>query len=525
MDNGPVRQNETTRHPDPTGAVPDRRESPAAAPWWAAGLAPPPSPIGSLMALGGRNPRARVGLLMVLLAVVLAFRMAAFPASIWDQDEAYLGLGVADFDPAANRPHPPWFPGWVFVGRAFSIASADPALGLRLVSAIAGLWTLFPLLALLSIWLRRDLAVAGAMLYLSLPGPWFLAGRAHSDTPGAFLLVAAAAWWLRPAPRKSDLVAGSIAAGLCLLVRPQLAVGIVGLALWTLATERRRGDRLLTAAPLTAVTAAGAAAAVWVAGGATPFAAALKAHVGYHLGGLHAVDASFAASGIARCLISPELAAVWMALAAVGMGVWVRHRSSVGRPWPLMLGLLSPLALTIVLLSNPTIARYALPVLALSTVPVMMGLAAICGRWTVPLVALLVTISIGFGLPQAQAYRAAESPAVAALREADRLAVSQRATLVVDRRLVSFAEYGRAAGWMTAPLINDFQLEIGAAPSPPDGATVSVFARNGGGFVRAAAAVREFRCGIAWVSRLEADRFTDITVASGSRVVATPSEW
>ena len=145
---------------------------------------------------------------MVLLMALAVCRFAAFPASIWDQDEAYLGLAVVDFDPAANQPHPPWFPLWVLTGRVLAPLSTDPALGLRAAAAIAGFWIWFPLVALFAIWMRRELAAAAATLYVFLPGPWFLAGRAHSDTPATFLLVLAAAWWLRPQPGGPNCWAG-----------------------------------------------------------------------------------------------------------------------------------------------------------------------------------------------------------------------------------------------------------------------------------------------------------------------------
>ncbi len=494
------------------------------APWWAVDEANPPCPLGSFSLFGLGNRRLDMGLVLIVLMAILACRAAAFPASIWDQDEAYLGLAVTDFDPAANRPHPPWFPLWVLIGKTAAPISPDPALGLRVLAAMAGVWTLFPMAALLAIWIRRPLAAAGAVLYLFLPGPWFLAGHAHSDTPAVFLLVLAAAWWLRPRPGRIDLAAGSIAAGLGLLVRPQLALGIIGLGLWRLLTVRGSRRRLLVAGPLAIVVAAGALGTVLAAGGVAPLATGLKAHAAFHVGGLAQIDHGFAVSGLARCVIRPELAGLWLALAVIGAVVWARHSRSLGRPWPLLLCLLAPLVVTSQLLVNPTLPRYALPFLALSTGPVVIGLATVLRRWTLPVVALAATVSAAVGLPQTAAYRTTESPPVSALRVAN-VAAGRDGTVAADRTLMSFVDYGVAAGWLRARVINDFQLEIGVVAPPPPEATVAVFASGRGGFVRSEASVRTYRWPPGWVGRLESDRFMDITLAEGASIFPQPSRW
>ncbi len=524
-DNGRMTREKITPSAGSNDTSAERGQSPQGAPWWAGGETPPPFPLGSLHLFGLRNRRLDVALALILLMVVIACRAAAFPASIWDQDEAYLGLAVTDFDPAANRPHPPWFPLWVLIGKTVAPISTDPALGLRVSAAVAGVWTLFPMAALLAIWIRRHLAVAGAVLYLFLPGPWFLAGRAYSDTPAVLLLILTAAWWLRRRPDRIDLAAGSVAAGLGLLVRPQLALGIIGLGLWRLLTVRGPGHRWLVAGPLAGVVVAGALGTVFAAGGLAPLATGLGAHARYHLSGLAETDHGFAASGVARCVIRPETAGLWLALAVIGVVVWARHRRSVGRPWPLLLCLLGPLVVTSQLLQNPTLPRYALPLLALSIGPVVIGLATVLRRWTFPAVALIATVLAVVGLPQTAAYRTIESPPVTALRIANDVVDRSDGTVAVDRTLIAFADYGRAAGWLRARVINDFQLEIGAVAPPPPETTVAVFVRGRGGFVRSEASARAYRWPPGWVGRLESDRFMDVSVAIGPRVAGAASAW
>jgi hypothetical protein len=482
--------------------------------------------LGDWDVLGLPNRRLSVALGLLLLLAVAASRVVAFPASIWDQDEAYLGLAVAGFDPAANRPHPPWFPLWVAVGTLAAPSASEPARGLQAVGAAAGVWTLFPLISLFSIWLRRELAVAAALLYLFLPGPWFLSGRAFGDTAATYLLLLAAAWWLRPAPDRPTLVKGGLAAGLCLLVRPQLLLAVCGMVAARGIGVRTRGDRAALALPLLVVLAAGGVATAVAAGGVGPLWRSLGVHLRYQFAGLAAADHGFVASGVARCLIRPELAVLWIVLAIAGLAAWHRQRRSVGSPWPLVIGGILPLLATIHWLSDPTRARYALPLLALSSGLVVIGLAACLGRrLALVAVATAVAGSLAIGLPQALRYRADDSPAVAALRAAAGSVSASGGVVVVERTLRSFADYLASTGELRAPLITDFSVEIGAVDPPPSAATVAVFPEGRGSFVAARESAEVFACGIPWVRRLESNRFLDVTVATGARVVRAPTRW
>jgi len=495
-------------------------------PGWAAPVGAPPSPLGDWDILGLPNRRLSAALGLLLLLAVAAIRIAAFPASIWDQDEAYLGLAVVDFDPAANRPHPPWFPVWVAAGMLAEPMAPEPAQGLQAIGAVAGVWTLYPLVALLSIWMRRELAAAAAALYLVLPGPWFLSGRAFADTTATFLLLLAAAWWLRRTPDRPTLVKGAVAAGLCLLVRPQLVLTVAGVAAFAWLGARSRSDRTALALPLIAVLAAGGLAIAAASGGIGPLRQSFEAHLRYQLDGLAAVDHGLAASGVARCLIRPELAVLWIVLAAVGVVAWHRQRRSVGSPWPLVVGGILPLLVTIHWLSDPTRARYALPFLALTCGFVVVGLASLLGsRLAGARVAAAAAGSLATGMPQSLRYRADDSPAIAALRMAAVDAAASGGPVVVERTLRSFADYLASTGALRSPLITDFSVEIGAVEPPPAATTVAVFPEGRGGFVAASESSATFRCDLPWVRRLESDRFLDITVATGAQVVRTPTRW
>ncbi len=98
----------------------------------------------------------------------------------------------------------------------------------------------------------RRVALAGAALAAFLPGVWFHAGRAFSETPSAALAVIAFALWLRGG--RAGFVPGVVAMTCAALVRPPLApffVLAVVLAAWWARRERapRRGRARPRASP------------------------------------------------------------------------------------------------------------------------------------------------------------------------------------------------------------------------------------------------------------------------------------
>ena len=61
-----------------------------------------------------RHPTVTV---VVLLSVVVCSRLLLFPASVWEQDEAYFAAAVVEVDVADSRPHAPFFPLWIGLGK------------------------------------------------------------------------------------------------------------------------------------------------------------------------------------------------------------------------------------------------------------------------------------------------------------------------------------------------------------------------------------------------------------------------
>ena len=132
-------------------------------------MAGQPSPLGSLHLFGLADRRLDLVLSTALVLLVLVSRVAAFPASIWEQDEAYFAAAVVHFDPAAGAPHPPWFPLWIGLGSLVHLTGIEGARSLQLVGLAASVWILFPLTSLWSTLLPRRLAPAAPFERLQRP--------------------------------------------------------------------------------------------------------------------------------------------------------------------------------------------------------------------------------------------------------------------------------------------------------------------------------------------------------------------
>jgi hypothetical protein len=486
-----------------------RRSARGQVPWAADTGDAGPSPFFSTRLFGLARRRLDVMLSLGLLLAVGLSRWAAFPASIWEQDEAYFAAAVRGWDVAVNHPHPPWFPLWVAIGKLLTgLHPADPACGLRLASAALGTWTLFPLVALWSLVVRRHLAVAAAALFLFTPASWLLAGRAFSETPATAFLLLALACWLRSGASAGMVGAGSTAAAAAILVRPHLAPVLLIPAAWWWWRHRRLARALVTPALITmAMAAVGLIAA---SGGAQPLLEALSRHAGYHFGALPTAQHDFASSGLSRALGHPVAAAVWLLLAVVG--AW-RSRSCPNARL-LALGALLPGVFLVLSLANPAHARYAVPLLALSSGLVVVGATAVSWRATPAGVAAAILAWGVAVVPVLGPYRRETSPPVAAVRAALERAAGNGAIVVADRTLVAFVDYARASGSPTAVVIWDHQVESRAVPPPSPRFAIAVYDRGHDRLYRSARERSTFGCREPLLRTLSQDRFLEVTVAT-----------
>lgn len=479
-----------------------------------------PNPLGSLHLFGLADRRLDLMLTVLLIVVVVASRLIAFPATIWEQDEAVFAAAVLDFDATDNRPHPPWFPLWIGMGKLIHLAGVGPAKSLQLVSFVFSVWIFFPLTAMWSPVVGRRAAVGATVLFLVAPGPWFFSGRAFCGTTATALLVAALAFWLQAENRSNWLTAGSIFGSLAVLIRPQFAPAIIGVSLmiWGRIPVRQRRRFYAT---LMIPLGLGALALIIAAGGVAPLWSAMGIHSDYHFSRLDEAVHGFAGSGLSRSLGHPALAVAWLVLFHIGM-IRVLRQGRWKENSPILIGALLPLMVVIYGLSNPAHARYALPILALTCGLVAVGLDVVFRRFAWLAIGTTVVVASAMITPQLVAYRSATSPPIAAIEEAILEAKLSNGVVVADRKLHAFFVVRRLARSTTVPILFDHMIELGHVPPPPAERTVYVYDLANTDLMESSVRSRAFTCTIPLVRTLGQDRYLDLRVAMGAQLRGHP---
>ncbi len=473
-----------------------------------------PNPLGDLRLFGLTDRRRDLVLTVLLIAVILTGRLLVFPASIWEQDEAAFAAAILDFDATDNRPHPPWFPLWIGFGKLVHLVGAGPAESLRIVSLVFSVWMIFPLTAMWSPLVGRGLAIGASLLFLVAPGPSFFSGRAFSGTTATALLVAALAFWLQARDRPRWLAAGSILASTAILVRPQFLPVAVG-AMLVVGIRIPAKQRLRMLAAFVTPLCVGALILIAVSDGVVPLWSALTTHGEYHFSRLEEAPHGLAESGLSRSLGHPAVAVGWLILFHIGMIRLIR----AGR-WraisPILIGALLPLLVVIHGFSNPAHARYAVPMLALTSGFVALGLNVIFGRRVWIAIAAAAVAATALTGPQLVAYRSTVSPAPAAIEEALVEAEHRRGVVVADRTLRAFFTLRRLERPLGVPVLFDHMIELGHVPPPPPEQTVYIFDAGRGTLLNSSERERRFACTIPLVEALSQNRFIDLRVASGA---------
>ncbi len=98
--------------------------------------------------------------------VVLITRIIIAPKTPWENDEFLFAEAVRKFDPSNYHPHPPGYPLYVLLGKAFAPLAGDPWRALVVLAIIAAPVGFIALARAFRNWIGdADLAVAGALLY------------------------------------------------------------------------------------------------------------------------------------------------------------------------------------------------------------------------------------------------------------------------------------------------------------------------------------------------------------------------
>jgi hypothetical protein len=308
-------------------------------------------------------------LVVIGATVLVASRVAARQGSLWEWDDVVFLLALDQFAPQNQVPHPPFYPGYVALGRLARALLGDGILALTWLSVAAScLAVLFQGLVAHEVLGSRRTAIAGAALFAFFPAVWLHAGAPLSDPVG--LAAGLAALWLalRGRGRPNVLIPAALALGAAVSIRPQAAlpaaIGLV-VAVWRVPARLRIKVALAAAGSVLVFYAAPLVAV----GGFRPVWQWTRYQAGFVL----ATD-SLAAHGWTVLTVarhywvdiwgSPGVAAA-VGLAALS-GVVVLARREAGRRLALALGLFLPYALLCWGFLDPaTAGRYALPYLPL----------------------------------------------------------------------------------------------------------------------------------------------------------------
>lgn len=475
--------------------------------WWRAGVV--------------SDPKRDAALLWLALLLVAASRWLAFPASIWDMDEANFALGVIDFDPVHNQPHAPFFPLWIGLGKVvhWLLPVSQSTTALQVVSAGFSVAIVVPMVRLWSAMMSHRQAWAATGLYLFLPGAWLLSGRAYTEPAATALLVAVVAAWMPDSTSRRGLVAGAVALAAALLIRPQWLPVAVPLIVWRVLRLRRWREWLIVVGVPGVIGAAVVAVVAGHAGGMAPLWAAVEQHRKYIAGAAEGFDWSFADLGVHAVAGGLVAGTAWLFLAAIGSWSLLRDPRSRGAAIAVFGLVLTPYVILLLATQNPTLPRYALPVLALTSGAVVAGIGTVLGsrKWALGAVVAWVAGSVFATVPVLDTYRSQLSPVIAAF---ERVASDRSLSVVaMDRRLVAFVTFEQVRGSLRQPIVWDYQVELGMVGSGFRRDLAAVTGGEAPPWVSPRGEVTTFSCDEPLLRRVASPRFLEVTVVEGCGLV------
>lgn len=404
------------------------------------------------------TPRRRLAGTVLVLAV-LASRLVVLPDGPWEQDEALFAHAVVDFDVARHSPHPPGFPGWVAIGKAFAVVVGDPLRGLQIASAFASTLLFVVLARLLAPRHGAVAAVGGALVFSLLPVTWFHAARAFSTTPALACTAGALLAW-RDAKGNRGAWIGWGLLGLAFAIRPQLFPVLALVASVELWRCRRRPRRWVPGLLVgTAVAGAAYGWAIVDTGGWSDYVALAHEHLQRHRADLEESEAiAWADHGLVRGLGGPLPALAWGTLALVG-GFRLARTNAPEDRFVVVLAVVT--AVTIQVLQPPAFPRYAVATAAATTPLVVAALGPLSARTTGVVLGGMGVVAAALAWPAVWAIHRAPIPIMAALATLEDEAMAD-APVLYSHGSFSFVRYARASGMFDREIVDTGE----SAPDP-----------------------------------------------------------
>lgn len=315
-------------------------------------------------------------------ALVLLVRIVTMPRTPWENDEFLFAEAVRRFDPSLYHPHPPGYPLFVLIGKAFAAFTGDPWRALVIFNIVAAPVGCIALIRAVRNWIGDEaIAVSAALLYF-LSASMLLHGPLAMSDAGAmtFLALSFAALSRRDdAEHERRAIETGLWLSAAIGCRPPLALPIAALfpiVLWRMRTRRQR---------VACVVTFGFVSLMWflplmdAAGGFEKLMAYETKQAAYfaaHDAGMSR-GARSAAAIVIRFLLHPwgskYLTLPLLGLVALGAPALLRR-------WRVLLPLIVftavHLAFAILSMDPADAARYALPSMMLFAIAAALGLEA-----------------------------------------------------------------------------------------------------------------------------------------------------
>jgi hypothetical protein len=318
--------------------------------------------------------REAVGAILVLVT-----RILTAPKTAWELDELLFTQAVQKFDPSNYHPHPPGYPLYVLLGKAFHLVIDDPWRALVVLAIVAAPVGFVALARAFRNWSGdADLAFAGALLYYFSASMMVHGTLALSD--GASLAFLALALHAISRPQDPTHERNAIALGLwssaAIGCRPQLLLPMIpmlAIALWRMPSRRQR---------IAAIASFGFVSLMWflplvdAAGGVAnviAYETKQAAYVASHDAAMSRGSKSLAEIAV-RFVLHPwgskYITLPLLLCAALGVPAFIRRARLL---LPLIVFTAVQLAFEIVLMDPADGARYSLPSMILVALVAALG--------------------------------------------------------------------------------------------------------------------------------------------------------
>ncbi len=137
-------------------------------------------------------PKSREDKIALALSVVfLVLYLSTLSMTLEEEDSAHFALALTDFNVTKYQPHPPGFPVYVALGKAFFSLTGNGVTALTSMSAVFGALSFLVTYLLFREMAGREKAIAASLLTAVTPLFWLNSLKALSDMAGLFFVLLA----------------------------------------------------------------------------------------------------------------------------------------------------------------------------------------------------------------------------------------------------------------------------------------------------------------------------------------------